>query len=191
MIDAEIIQIQWLIESNKQYIRGIGECGTDLHRPCTPQQHAMQQYATHCQAKLCQKYNLPLIIHSRSDRNGSYEVLKDYTNIMINLHCWNYTTTEIQIALDTRWDQVYFWFWGIITYPKAWDVRDSLAITPLSQIVLETDAPYLPPQAYRGKSNYPHYIAQVYQKASEVLAIDQDILFTQVEENWKRLYQKT
>ena len=57
--------------------------------------------------------------------------------------------------------------------------------------MLETDAPYLPPQAYRGKSNYPHYIAQVYQKASEVLAIDQDILFTQVEENWKRLYQKT
>jgi len=188
-IDQDIVQLELLLQNHKDHIRGIGECGTDLHWPCTPQQHEMQQYATHCQAKLCQKYNLPLIIHSRSDRDGSYAVLKDYSDIVINLHCRNYTPTEIQIALDTWWDQVYFWFWGIITYPKAWDVRDSLALCPIGQIILETDAPYLPPQAHRWSSNYPHYIADVYKKASEVLAIDEDVLCQQVEKNWKRLYQ--
>lgn len=189
-IDQDIKQLEILIENNRKYIRGIGECGTDLHWPCTPQQHEMQQYATHCQAKLCQKYNVPLIIHSRSDRAGTYEVLKNYCDIVINLHCRNYSPAEIQVALDTWWDKVYFWFGWIITYPKAWDVRDSLALCPIGQIVFETDAPYLPPQTHRWSSNYPHYLWEIYQKASEVLAVDQDILCQQVEENWRRLYKR-
>ena len=187
-IDQMVTKIEQDIQSHHNMIWWIGECGTDLHRPCTPKQHEMQQYATYCQAKLAQKYKLPLIIHSRSDRAWTYDVLKDFQDITINLHCWNYTPAEIQIALDTWWDHVYFGFWWILTYPKAWEVRDSLAITPLSQIVLETDAPYLPPQSHRWWENYPHYIIDAYQKASEVLALDLDILCQQVEENWKRLY---
>lgn len=189
-IDEDIEQIERLIQKHWDLIRWIGECGTDLHWPCTPEQHEMQQYATHCQAQLAQKYHLPLIIHSRSDRDGTYAVLKEYSDIVINLHCRNYTAAEIQIALDTWWDQVYFWFWWILTYPKAWDVRDSLSKCPLSQIVLETDAPYLSPQSHRGKDNYPHYITAVYQKTSEVLDIELDALCAQIEENWKRLYQR-
>lgn len=188
-IDEMIIRIEQDIQTHRDVIWGIGECGTDLHWPCTPQQHKMQQYATHCQAQLCQKYDLPLIIHSRSDRDGTYAVLKEYTDIVINLHCRNYTPAEIQIALDTWWDHVYFWFWWILTYPKAWDVRDSLSKCPLSQIVLETDAPYLPPQPHRGKDNYPHYVSEVYQKTSEVLDCELGVLCTQIEENWKRLYK--
>ncbi len=190
MIDVMVEKLTRMIENNRDVIWGIGECGTDLYRPCSPEQHQMQQYATHCQAKLAQKYQLPLIIHSRSDRDGTYDVLKDYQDIVINLHCRNYTPAEIQIALDTWWDRVYFWFGWILTYPKAWEVRDSLAITPLSQIVLETDAPYLPPQSHRWGENYPHYITETYQKTSEVLALDLDILYQQVEENWKRLYTR-
>jgi len=189
-IDAMIIRIEQDIIAHRDVVWGIGECGTDLYRPCTPEQHQMQQYSTHCQAKLCQKYNLPLIIHSRSDRDGSYEVLKEYQDIVINLHCRNYTPAEIQMALDTWWDRVYFWFGWILTYPKAVTVRDSLKICPISQIVLETDAPYLPPQSHRWGSNYPHYVTEVYQKASEVLALDLDSLCQQVEANWKRLYSK-
>ncbi len=188
-IDEMIIRIEQDIQTHRD-VWGIGECGTDLYRPCTPEQHEMQQYATHCQAMLAQKYQLPLIIHSRSDRQWTYEVLKDYQDIIINLHCRNYTSAEIKIALDTRWDRVYFWFWWIITYPKAWEVRDSLIICPIGQIVLETDAPYLPPQLHRWASNYPHYISETYQKASEVLALDLDILCQQVEKNWKRLYRR-
>jgi len=62
--------------------------------------------------------------------------------------------------------------------------------TPLSQIILETDAPYLPPQSHRGQTNYPHHITSVYQKTSDLLEIDLDELCDQVEGNWKRLYQR-
>ena len=68
MIDDMIATIESNITEHRDVIWGIGECGTDLYRPCTPQQHEMQQYATHCQAQLAQRYDLPLIIHSRSDR---------------------------------------------------------------------------------------------------------------------------
>lgn len=189
-IDAMTSQINTQTQENSQYIWWIGECGTDLYRPCTPDQHQMQQYAITRQAELCQEYKLPLIIHSRSDWQGTYDTLNTYQDIIINLHCRNYGPDQVKQALDTWWDKVFFWYGWILTYPKAQEVRDSLIITPLSQIVIETDAPFLPPQAHRGGTNYPHYIVETYQKASEVLAIDVDDLCTQIESNWKKLYQK-
>ena len=75
-----------------------------------------------------------------------------------------------------------------MTYPKSHENRECLLATPLRKIVLETDAPYLAPQGFRGKINHPELIKVVGKHTSEILNIEEDILRKQIGENTKDLY---
>jgi len=79
-------------------------------------------------------------------------------------------------------------FNGICTFNKAENVRDIIRMTPLENIILETDAPYLTPVPYRGKENAPHYLPFVAEKVAEVKEVLVDDFLPVAYANSQRLF---
>jgi len=133
--------------SHKSLVYAIGECGTDAHYD-GGQTIAFQQKVFDFQCKLARKYQLPIVVHSRDDFEGSLEVLKNYPDLKIYFHCWGYGPREIEI-LQKLFPKLRIGFCGNVSYKKAENLRESLAVVQSSSLLLETDAPYLSPQIVR------------------------------------------
>lgn len=178
-------------------IVAIGECGTDLHYTTTPQQHLMQQDLFAMQCRLAQEYSLPVVVHTRDDFEWTRDIVKQFPDVRFYFHCRSYTPHEAERICAAIPDH-FFGFCGNTTYPKATQIRDSLAYL-VSQstsvlpdcILLETDAPYLAPQPQRGQQNAPEYISWLYSYLSEFLSVTPQTLQTGIEQNFLRCYSLT
>ena len=82
----------------------------------------------------------------------------------------------------------YVSFAGIVTFPKAGDLRDAARIVPPERILIETDSPYLAPVPHRGKRNEPAFVGEVLATLAGVRGVDTAALQTQVTENFRRLF---
>jgi TatD DNase family protein len=135
------------LDGNLQHIVAIGECGIDLHYPGDPLIKLQQElFARQCE--LARLYDLPVVIHSRDGYQETIDVLKDFADIKIYFHCYGYGEFEMQ-ELQKAYKNIRFGFDGNITYPKAQNLRDALAACKRSNMLLETDAPYLAPLPLR------------------------------------------
>lgn len=154
-------------------IVGIGECGLDMHYPGYDLQRQIDAFKAHIELALY--HNLPLVVHTRDALEHTARVLEEYKNEDLAgiIHCFSgdqpFATfcTSIGFVLGIG---------GPLTYPKNDALRAIFAALPLEKIVLETDAPFLPPQEIRGKQNHPKYIATI----ASFLAQLRDIPFERV-----------
>lgn len=134
-------------------IIGIGECGIDKHYP--NYDLSLQQKLFHAQIQLTLKYNQALVIHSRDADQETYQVLAEYKNepnFRGTIHCFSSDEKYAQKYIDLGF---VLGFGGTVTYPKNEKLRIVAKTVPLSKIILETDAPFLSPQAVRGTKNTP------------------------------------
>jgi TatD DNase family protein len=122
------------------------------------------------------------MVHSREGFDATMKVLKEFSDLKIYFHCRGYGPEEVE-QVNELLPQVWFGFTNILTYPNAGKTRDSLLAMKPEQIVLETDAPFLPPQMFRGQVNTPAYVAYVYEKVAELLEMQQEELGALVEKN--------
>lgn len=188
----------------------IWEIGTDLYREPYHEFYGEQKKAFQDQCILAQKYNLPIIIHSRNDFTGTMEVLRsvipsgtesrDLKNgawnkpFKIYFHCRWYTTHELRILHDRIINnqnlELYIGFCGNISYPKAQDLRDSFwyCLDSSINVLIETDAPYLAAQAIRGQQNTPANIIHTYEYISDYFHIPMDQLQKKTHDNFMSLY---
>jgi TatD DNase family protein len=141
-------------------ISAIGETGldylyaTDETRPI--QHHYLERFS-----ELALLHNLPLIIHCRDAFVPLAEALKSYaarcTHIPGVIHCFTGSWEEASHWLDAGW---MISFSGIVTFKKSDALRQVALQMPLDRLLIETDAPYLAPQAYRGKRCEPAYVVE-------------------------------
>jgi len=105
----------------------------------------------------------PVIVHCR-DRDGedtayreAFDLLKEFSrqNGQFVLHCYTGTREWVEKFLELG---AYFGFTGIVTFPKAENVREALQAVPLDHLLLETDSPYLTPMPHRGHPNHSAYL---------------------------------
>ncbi|MDR0282370.1 MAG: TatD family hydrolase [Candidatus Peribacteria bacterium] len=184
---SQMIQkVEELYLKHMEHIVAIGETGIDLHYPNGANLED-QQYMFRLQAELARKYQLPLVVHSRDAFDETMEVLQDFTDVKLYFHCRGYGAEEVKRA-EQMFSRLRLGFTGVITYPKAHATRESLWAMKTSKVLIETDAPYLPPQDFRGKTNYPAYVRYVYEKCAEVLEIGKEELENQVEENFCNIF---
>ena len=188
-ITKQIEQLKRLHDTHAQHIVAIGECGIDAHYDGYDSGKSLQQTLFHAQATLAKERNLPLVVHTRDQFSDTIDILKDFTDLKINLHCRWYTPDDIQTAHEL-FPHLRIWFCGNTTYKKAQQLRDSLKkiinISPLDKeglegiwkndvnslnFLLETDAPYLSPQQKRWITNEPAHLHLLY----EAIAIELDI----------------
>jgi len=132
----------------------IGETGLDyFHGPHTKkeQKAIFARYIA-----LAQKTNLPLIIHCREAFEDLISILTEQKVFSENvLHCFTGTREDAKRLLEMGWS---ISFSGMITYPKSDTLREVVQYVPLDRLLIETDAPYLAPQAKRGKRNEPSFL---------------------------------
>jgi len=151
--------IKNLLKNKKENnIVGIGECGMDYHWPNFNAQR--QKDVFKAQIELALETDLALVIHTRDASTDTLKILQEYKNNNLRgvLHCF----TEDQSYADEITDLgLLLGIGGIITYPKNDQLRELVKTIDLKHIVLETDAPWLPPQSARGKQNNPKYIDEI------------------------------
>jgi TatD DNase family protein len=144
---------------------GIGETGLDRHWDLTHFEQQRASFARHIE--WAKDLGRPLIIHARKANEPCLELVKKGQDGRLRgiFHCFSGTLDEARQMVDLGF---MLGIGGTITYPNAPDVREAVQHIGLEHIVLETDAPYLPPVPHRGKRNESAYIRLVADMVSEV-----------------------
>jgi len=181
--DAVYREIKELADRCK-CIKAVGEIGLDYYKNETPKE--IQAGVFEHMLLLAKEKNLPVAIHSREAYDDAYAILKQHGPGKKGvLHCFgmDYDTAKKYIDLGYA-----LGIGGVVTFKNAPVLKDAVRKIPLEHIVLETDAPYLAPQAHRGKRNEPSYLQYV---VAEIAAL-KNIMPQEVErvttENAERLF---
>lgn len=186
---SKLDYLKTLYKQNKDTIVWIWECGIDLHYDWAQETIFVQKQLFDMQCAFAQEQNLPVVIHSRDDFNSTMDVLKNYKNSLIYFHCYGYWADEIKY-IQNNFSNFYIWFAWNVTYPKAFPLRDALSQLDLTNILLETDAPYLAPQKLRWTINYPANVKHIYDFVSDYLKIEPEVLSAQLGKNFMKLFFK-
>lgn len=154
---------------SKQFrkIVAVGETGLDYFKAKVPADVQKKSFEEH--VKLAEDVDLPVIVHNRNADDECLEILKKYPGVEAVFHCFG---SSLEFAKKV-WDAGYYTsFTGIVTYPAAEELRKVLKEVPMDRFFVETDAPYLAPQLYRGSRNEPAYVGEVLKCAAEVKGLD-------------------
>ncbi len=152
----EVHELESLLDNKK--IVGIGEIGFDFHYPGYSKER--QQEAFDMQVEIFAiDSNLPIVIHTRDAGQTVLDALEKFNgNVRGIIHCFSEDMAFAERAIDLGF---VLGIGGPLTYPKNETLRQVFKTVPLEKIVLETDAPFLPPQKIRGKQNSPAQIRNI------------------------------
>ncbi|MCX8516185.1 MAG: TatD family hydrolase [Alphaproteobacteria bacterium] len=167
---------------------GIGESGLDFFY--NHSDRVSQEQSFRCHARVARQTGLPLIVHSRAADEDTVRVLQDESaggQLRGLIHCFSTGATLLKGALDLGF---YISLSGIITFPKAGDLRDLVAEIPLDKLLLETDAPYLAPAPHRGRQNESAFLPHTAAVLADIKKIDIAALQAITTENFYHLFQK-
>ena len=152
---------------NKKVV-AIGETGFDYFRNLSPKKD--QEKAFISQIELALKYNLPVIVHDRDSHQDILRILGGYSsgkskNLKAVVHCFSGDTDFALKCLELG---LFISFTGVITFPNAKSLDQTVKEVPIDKIFIETDAPFLAPQEKRGQENYPGFVKYVAYKIAEL-----------------------
>lgn len=170
-------------EQNK--IVAIGECGFDKHYP--GYNLTRQRDAFRAQIELALEHDLALIVHTRDAAEETIMFLEEFKQEPLRgvIHCFSEDQAFADAAINLGF---VLGIGGPLTYPANDRLREIFTNVPLEKIILETDAPFLPPQHMRGKQNHPKYIATVAQYLAELRNQSFDDIARQTTENVERVF---
>ena len=142
----------------------IGEIGLDYYRDLSPRN--VQAKAFRAQLDLALETNLPVVIHTREAFRDTVRIVKEYVPRLRGgvFHCFPGNAEEAREVIDLGF---VISVGGVITFGDTGMAKTAQA-TPLDKIILETDAPYLTPAPFRGKTNFPAYVRFVYKRMAEL-----------------------
>jgi len=161
--EQDLVIIRKALDENKHI--AIGEIGMDLYWDKTFIEE--QKMAFRIQIEWAKEFKLPIVIHAREAFDEIFEILDELNDATLTgvFHC--FTGTFEQVQKIQSYGGFYFGIGGVLTYKKS-DLPSVLVDIPLEQILLETDAPYLPPTPHRGKRNESKFLLHVAEKVAEV-----------------------
>ncbi|MEE9543832.1 MAG: TatD family hydrolase, partial [Thermodesulfobacteriota bacterium] len=164
---APLELIRKISETNKKLV-AIGETGLDYHYKHSSPKEQRDLFVR--QVGLARELNLPLVVHSREAETETLEILKgegvgETGGI---LHCFSGSARMAEEALSLG---LYISFSGIVTFPKADEIREVVSLAPTERILIETDCPYLTPVPNRGKRNEPANVVDTARAVAEVRGV--------------------
>jgi TatD DNase family protein len=165
----------------------IGETGLDYHRLKGDLKWQRDRFRTHiCAAKLSHK---PLIIHTREAANDTLQILREENAGEIGgvFHCFTETLDVARAALDLGF---HISISGIVTFKKAFQVKEVATFVPLDRLLVETDSPYLAPAPYRGKLNQSAWVRYIALEIARLRGISVDELARETTKNFFKLFIK-
>ena len=166
-------------------VRTVGESGLD-HFRAGPAGRAAQRESFRAHIALAKELGLPLQIHDREAHSEVLEVLAaDSAPEVTVLHCFS---GDAEMARECVRRGYYLSFAGTVTFRNAEDLRRAAVEVPLSQLLVETDAPYLTPHPWRGRPNAPYVVAATVRALAETRGEDLSTVCSAVDGNAESLY---
>jgi TatD DNase family protein len=159
--------------ASQHRIVGIGEIGLDRHYP--DYNLPRQKDAFRAQIELALEYNLAIVVHTRNAKDETLHLLHEYKTQLSRgiIHCFS---EDLDFAIEAINIGFSIGLGGTITYPKNDLLRQVARTVALDKIVLETDAPFLPPQAMRGKKNHPRTIKIIAEYLGQLRSVPFDTI---------------
>jgi TatD DNase family protein len=179
-----IAQLRDLAASQK--VVAIGESGLDFHYMHSPPDS--QEASLRAHLALAAELDLPIVIHCRDAENRLVEIVRE-TGIPPRggvIHCFTGDTNAAREFLALGF---CISFSGIITFKKSAPIRDAASIVPDDRVMVETDAPYLAPEPYRGKRNEPAYVMRTLELLANLRHADAATLGAQIIANAARIFR--
>ena len=166
--------------------RAIGEIGLDYHYDFSPRD--VQQAVLAAQVRLACELDLPVVIHTREADADTIAILKDAGQGRLRgvLHCFTGDASLAAAGLDLG---LYLSLAGIITFPKAQALRDTVRSVPIDRLLTETDSPFLAPVPHRGKRNEPAWVARVAEALAALQEVPVERLTAAAEANFVALFR--
>jgi len=147
-------------------VLAVGEIGLDYHYDFSPR--GLQRDAFTVQLRLAQAAAKPVVIRTREAWPDTLRILKKHwsgAGLGGIMHCFSGGAEEAEQVLEMGF---YVSFAGVVTYPKAVRVHEAARRVPLERLLVETDAPYLAPEPYRGRRNEPAFVAATAQRLAQL-----------------------
>lgn len=178
-----ISQIRALAGSKK--VVAIGESGLDFHYMRSPA--AAQEASLRAHFILAQELDLPIVIHCRDAERRLIEIARECGMPPRGgvIHCF---TGNADAAREFLALGFYISFSGIVTFKNSAPIREAASLVPEDRVMVETDAPYLAPEPYRGKRNEPAYVQRTLEMLANLRGVDAATLGAQVIANAARLF---
>ena len=178
--DKDIEDLERLIKTNKKIV-GIGEIGLDYYHNDMNKERQKEFFIK--QIELAEKYDLPIVVHSRESIQDVYDILKEHHTRGV-IHCFSGSLEMAKLFIDLGF---YLGIGGVLTFKNS-KLKDVVKELSLDNIVLETDSPYLAPEPYRGHTNYPQNIKIVAQTLRKLKEMTLEEVTEKTTENVNKIY---
>ena len=177
--ESDLIVLEEQIQNKK--VVGIGEIGLDYHYGTDNKSKQIELFRK--QMELAEKYNLPVVIHSRDATEDTINILKEY-KVIGDMHCFSGSIETARIYINMGYK---LGIGGVVTFKNS-NLYKVIESVGLENIILETDSPYLTPEPYRGKKNSSKYIPYVAEKIADILGVSVEKVAKITTENASSLF---
>lgn len=164
--------------AQKNKVVAIGETGLDYYKNYSQKENQKNLFINLLQ--LAKDLSLPLVVHSRQAEEEILKTLRSALPLRAVIHCFSGDEHFLNSCLDLGF---FVSFTCNITYKKAENLRRLVEIAPLGRLMLETDAPFLPPEGLRGRRNEPLYVNNLCGAIAEIKQIDREEVARQTTAN--------
>ena len=165
-------------------VKAIGEIGLDYHYEDIPRE--IQKKAFRMQMELAKEVNLPVIIHERDAHEDGMKIVTEFPKVKGVFHCFSGAKEMAKWLVKRDW---MVGFTGVLTFKNARKAIEAAQAIPIENIVIETDCPFMAPEPYRGKRNYPGYLGRMADKLAEIKGLTREEVEHITTQNAKRLYR--
>ena len=165
-------------------VRAVGEIGLDYHYDFSPRDVQMNVFRR--QLEMAHEAGLPIVIHTREAWEDTLAAVAAAGGLPDGgiMHCFTGDAAQARQAIGMGFHLAYG---GVLTFPKAENVREAARVTPEDRLLVETDCPYLAPVPFRGKRNEPAFVVEVARRLAAVRGTSLETIAEVTTRNFERL----
>ena len=166
-------------------VKAIGEIGLDYYWEKDPDKRKLQRDFFSAQLSLAEKLDLPAIVHDREAHKDSLDMVRAHPNARGVFHCYSGGVEDAKTLVIMGW---MVSFTGVVTFKNARRALEVIEWLPMDRIMIETDAPYMAPEPYRGKRNDSRYVFRMAEAIAQVKGLTAEEVGRITTENGKRFF---
>lgn len=166
-------------------VKAIGEIGLDYYWEKDPDKRKLQRDFFSAQLSLAEKLDLPAIVHDREAHKDSLDMVRAHPNARGVFHCYSGSVEDAKTLVIMGW---MVSFTGVVTFKNARRALEVIEWLPMDRIMIETDAPYMAPEPYRGKRNDSRYVFRMAEAIAQVKGLTAEEVGRITTENGKRFF---
>jgi TatD DNase family protein len=183
-LDEAIAEIAEL--AKEDVVKAIGETGVDFYRT-SEEGRGFQEKSFRAHIQIANKLNKPVMVHDRDAHLDALRILDDEKAQQVIFHCYSGDKEFAQELVKRGW---YLSFAGTCTFKNAQNLREALQVTPLENVLVETDAPFLTPMPYRGYPNSSYMIPLTLATMANEMNVDINTVADATRTNAEKLFGK-